>query len=245
MRYVLLLLICIMGSAVQSSIGFGFAILAIPLFSLILPIKYGIVVLAVSAMILSVHILLRMELKIKWKLVLPIITCITVGQYIGTNLLLSLDIIILKNILGVILVVISIFMFFSFNRFKIRINISKTVFFGTLSGLLGGMLGISGPPLVVYYLSALDNKQEYQSSMQTTLLLMSIFTLVLHGFYGNINSRVLTFSLFGITGVFIGSTIGLFIFKRVKKESLGKPVYAFIFLMGVWMLVERFIINNC
>ncbi len=244
MQYILLLIICIIGSAIQSSIGFGFAMLAIPLFSLVLPIKYSILILAVSAMVLSVHILIKIRLKVKWKLVLPVIVYIFIGQYIGTRLLFSLDIIILKNILGIILIIISIFMYFGFNKIKIRINTPKTIFFGSLSGLLGGMLGISGPPLVIYYFSVLDNKEEYQSSMQATLLSICIFTLVLHGYYGNISSDVLPFSLFGITGVFIGSSIGLFIFRRLKKESLNKPVYAFIFLMGVWMIVERFITNN-
>lgn len=241
LKYLFVLIVCAFGSTIQSITGFGFALLAIPLFSIFIPLKYGIIILSICAAVLSLVIILKLRIAVDWRLILPVTASVFIGQFIGTSLLFSFSANVIKIVLGVSLILFSIAMLIVIKFNFLKRNLISTICCGLVSGFFGGMLGISGPPLVIYYYSIFSDKYEYQSSLQLTLFFICLFTFIFHSFYGNLSMDILVLSIFGLIGVLIGSFIGLFIFQKVKKESIKKPIFLLISLLGIWNVIEAIV----
>ena len=237
MQLLIVLGIAFIGSLVQSMTGFGYAMLTMPVLSLFLSIEQALVVLAITAMVLMIRVLIGIKFNVCWKIALPMIVIMAIGKYFGTQLLFILDISVLRRILGAVILIISIVLYFFSGKMYIRHSFINSLIVGGLSGTLDGMVGVSGPPLVIYYLSAIKDKNQYLGTMQITLLFASLTTILLHIYYGNVNFSSLRFAAIGLIGVFLGCAVGIRIFKSLDKQSLSKPIYIFLFLVGLYMLI--------
>jgi uncharacterized membrane protein YfcA len=91
----------------------------------------------------------------------------------------------LKMFLGLLLMLVAIFFAFFPNRIKISPSIRNGLITGALSGIGAGFAGIGGPPLAIYFLSALNDKEKYIGTIQFYFTLTNgggIFSRLLNGY---------------------------------------------------------------
>ncbi len=238
MQYLMLFLFCFLGSSIQGATGFGFAIFTTPFLLMFLPIKTVTPVVLFMVLGTSLQVAFRLQKHINYKfMVYPAIGSIG-GAAAGAYFFMNISADVLKTILGIILILLSAYFLFFNKRLRIKASIPNGLIFGTLSGITGAMFGMAGPAFVIYFFSSLKDKMEYNASIQAAFVLNSIYGILVHMFYGNITSDVITFSLTGAIAVIVGSMAGLRIFKRIKKAALSKVIYSFMVIMGVMMVVQ-------
>lgn len=232
-----MLLIALGAGFVQSSIGFGFAIVALPFLVMIMPMQQSVAVLSILATCCYIQNVYKLREHIDISIVyIPLIASL-VGRVIGMQFLMGAKAEYIKILLGFSFIVIAIYFAFYKSKVKIKYNVKNGLIFGFISGLFGGMFNISGPPIVLYYMAGNLPKEKYMANLQTYFLFSTSFSVLLHIFYRNVVLSTLGFSAIGVLGVAVGSYIGLKLFHKINVDVFNKVVYIFLALSGVYTVI--------
>lgn len=236
MEIVLIFLIYVMGSFIQGTTGFGFALFVMSFLPLFIPFPEVVLVVLLVNFVMTAQMTYRLRKHVEVKFILAPLAASLVGRTIGIYILMNTDGKILQRILGIVLIVFAVYFTFIVRNIQLKPSWKTGTASGFSSGILGGMLNTGGPPLVAYYFWALPEKMAYNASLQLTFCLTSVYSIFLHIMYGNMSLEVLKLSLTGIAAIFIGSSIGLWLFRKIRKDTLSKMVYALMAVMGIILI---------
>ncbi|MHC4873228.1 MAG: TSUP family transporter, partial [Planctomycetota bacterium] len=138
----------------QSAVGFGFALVCVPamlLFNFSLP--EAVVVTSVVSFFQRIHAVIKLWSHITWKELLPVIAAATItlplGVYIMT-LAATLDKDTLRQYIGILIGVVLIVIVSLKIEPREKIHAAWAYIAGALSGILGGIAAVNGPPLVFW-----------------------------------------------------------------------------------------------
>lgn len=236
--YIITFVTCLFGSFIQSTTGFGFAILAMSILPFIIPYKTATIVVLLLTTIFTLQNSYHFRKHIKLKFVLPVLLASFAGRTIGIVILMALNTDVLRVMLGITLIAFSIYFAAFSGRLKIRPSIKNGAISGVASGIIGGLFNTGGPPLVVYYFSALEDKNEYLANLHFTFALSALYSSILHIAYGNISLEIIKITLVSTVAVSAGGAIGLYFFRKVNKDLLCKAIYSFMALSGILLIIK-------
>ncbi|MDD6283248.1 MAG: sulfite exporter TauE/SafE family protein [Oribacterium sp.] len=226
----------VLGSFIQSVSGFGYAIVLMSILPVFLSIQTASVLEVVTSSVMVCAIALRYWKNIRWRLiVLPMIANAVFG-YIGICIQSAVPDVMLRKILGICLIMLSFWMMKTRQAAKAGNWIMSGLAAGTLSGIMGGLMSIGGPPMVLYCLSVTDSKEEYAATLQMYFFLSSIYLLLTHIFMGHLTSQVWMSCIAAVLGLGIGTVVGLKVFRKIRQDAFRKVVCIFMVLAGVYML---------
>ena len=245
-------LLSIGASFVQRTTGFGFGIFIMTMLPYFMP-SYGeaTTLSGLLAITTSAVIAWRLRRFVAWQRLWTILLTFIIVSTIAIFALTRIEDHILRQILGVVLILISIY--FTLFSHKIKLPTTKRVQIGagTLSGLMGGFFGMQGPPAVLYFIQsemagqrgrsdAVDDahpKERYMAMAQTYFLIGNIIMTIVRAYNGFFTTTVLTDYCFGVGGVAIGTMIGAFVFNRIPNRIFRYIVYAYIAISGLIILI--------
>ena len=232
-------LLSIGASFVQRTTGFGFGIFIMTILPFFMP-TYGeaTTLSGMLAITTSAVIVWRLRSFVTWhRLRLILLTFIIVSTF-AVFTLKRIEDHILRQILGVVLILISIY-FAAFSQ-KIKLPTTKRVQVGagTLSGLMGGFFGMQGPPAVLYFIQSEPTKEHYMAMAQTYFLIGNVMMTFVRAYNGFLTTTVLTDYCFGLGGVIMGTSLGTYVFKRIPNRFFRYIVYAYIGISGVIILIS-------
>jgi len=230
--------ILLLGSMIQGATGFGYAIFSMPLLSLFIPLELATVLIVLTAFVLNFQIFYQRKENINWKLMGSTLGSALVGTFIGVWGLEGFSSGILRMLLGIILIIFSLYFIFYYHKIKIKPSLLNSIIAGGLGGIINGMFGMGGPPLVIYYFSAAESKEEYQGCLQATFLVMLVYAVGFHFLYGNITTEVLPLVGVGVVGVLTGAGLGLKIFDQLKKSVLRRVISVLMTVTGLMMIFK-------
>lgn len=235
--FFLVALIALAGSFVQSTTGFGYAVTCMALWPLLLPFKTATVVELITATFMTVTIAVRYWKFINWRqLVWPCLVAVCTN-WVGVQILQSSTETFLRRVLGAALMALAFYFLFFSERLRIRPTRRNGMIAGAVAGLSGGMFSIGGPPIVAYYLNALEDKREYTATTQMFFIITTMALLAMHIRLGNVTREVLQFSAAAVAGLAVGTGLGLAVFRRLPLTTIKKLVYGFMLGMGLYILI--------
>lgn len=223
-----------MGSFIQRVSGFGFGIFVMTMLPYLLP-SYGEAT-ALSGMLagsMSVVVAFRMRRHIVWKEVLPILAVFTVISFFAVGAVANVDDKLLKHVLGGILIAISVYFFFISEKIRLKATYFVQVVLGIVSGIMGGLFAMQGPPAVLYFLASCETKEKYIAHSQAYFALGNIMMTCFRAGNGFVTPSVGIAYGCGIVGVIIGTAIGGKVFKKIPHKVLKKIVYVYMAVSGV------------
>lgn len=128
-------------------------------------------------------------------------------------------------------------MFFA-KRVHIKAAFKTGAISGIVSGVLGAMFSIAGPPLVLYYSAVTEDKDIYMSGLQACLVILSVIAIAGRTAMGlwplNMGNYLLPCSV----GVVCGVLPGLWIYKKVDAAQLKQIIYFFMCASGIYIAVS-------
>ncbi|MBQ0156544.1 MAG: sulfite exporter TauE/SafE family protein [Bacteroidales bacterium] len=244
MEYILLI-VCACGAGfVQRTAGFGFGIFLIPLL-LLLGVMEGdyksiVSLSSMMAATLSLVTVFNLRKSLNWRYIWPLLIVFMPTSALFSYVMFGTDASWLKIILGVALILLSIyFTFFKKDGIKINPNWFNTIGLGSLSGLMGGLFSMQGPPVVYYYLSTQKTKDQYMAQTQCFFLLGNLWMTMLRAGEGIITTEVGKSYLIAITGCLSGMWIGARVYNKMNKDLLLKVIYIFLAYSGVSMIISH------
>lgn len=192
---------------VRGFTGFGMGIVAVPFLSIIMPPDDAVVVV----LLLQVFVSLA-NLSISWKLCnWSLVNMLIVGTVIATPLgswaLLYLPANAMRICIVIIVLATAITLLAGF-RLKIIPSRPHIVVLGLVSGILNGLAGMSGPPVVAFFLASPLSVPVARASMIIFFMISSVLALIPLTIFGRFHLWSLAASLGGLPVVLFGSTIG-------------------------------------
>ena len=159
-------------SFVQRTTGFGFGIFIMTMLPYLMP-TYGeaTTLSGILALTTSAVIVWRLKRFVTWQRLWVILLTFILVSTIAIFVLTRMEDHLLRLILGVALILISIYFLLFSQRIKLPQTRRVQVGAGTLSGLLGGFFGMQGPPAVLYFISSEKDKEHYMAMVQCYFLL--------------------------------------------------------------------------
>ncbi len=232
----LVALIIFIAVFVQSSIGFGFALVSMPLLVGLLGIQISAPLVALLAAVAEVFILFRyreaLNLRVVWQLIIASVFAIP----LGVLALRHLDAAIVTTALGVILVAYAIYALFT-PRLPELAHRGYALGFGFVAGLLGGAYNTPGPPVIIFGNCRGWPPNEFKGNLQGFFLVNSFIVVAVHVFSGNYNAAVWQNFLLAIPGLILGLIAGFLLSKRINAELFRKIVLVLLIILGIQLII--------
>lgn len=233
-------LLAIGASFVQRTIGFGFGIFIMTALPFLMPSYGEAVTLSGLLSLTSATVVMIKYLRfVNWNRLLPIVASFVVFSSISIFLLDKIEGRAMKIVLGIMLIIISLY--FSFFKAKLQKIIRPTrgwqLGTGAASGVLGGLFGMHGPPVVLYLTASDPDKDRYMGMIQTYAVITNVVMLAVRAYNGYVTSAVGTTYLYALGGLVIGVLAGNWAFKRIPSRIFTYIVYSYIGLSGVIILL--------
>ena len=232
-------LLTIVASFIQRVSGFGFGIFVMMFFPFFLP-TYGesVMLSGLLAGSTALMIAVRNWKYIRWRLMGLVTFFNVLFSFVATEYMRGMSNDSLKQCLGVVLILIALYFLFGEGRmgrmFKSR---PAQVTIGSISGVMGGMFAMPGPPLVLYCISTLEDKREYVTTLQAFSVVFNVFYTIFRIKVGFYSDDLSLWWVAGVGGAIIGSSLGSRCFELISNRMLKLIVYAMMIISGVVAII--------
>ena len=227
-------------SFVQRTVGFGFGIFIMTALPFLMPSYGEAVTLSGLLSLTSATIVMVKYLKfVTWKRLLPIIASFIIFSTIAICLLDKIEGQAMRRILGITLILISLYFSFFKARLQKLIRPTKGWQYGTgaASGIMGGLFAMHGPPVVLYLIVSEPDKDHYMGMIQTYAVVTNITMLAVRAFNGYVTPAVGSSYIYSLIGLAIGVIAGNWAFKHIPNRLFTYIVYAYIGVSGLIILL--------
>lgn len=231
----LLLIVMSCGAAfVQRVSGFGFGIFIMTVLPYLLP-TYGeaTTLSGLLAMVTSALIVARTWRHICWRKLLPILATFLVVSFFAVRFVAYADGGVLKKLLGGVLIFAAVWFLWLKERVKLPTSLPVQISMGTLSGMMGGLFGMQGPPAVLYFVQTNQTKEAYIAMAQTYFLVGNAAMTLFRAHCGLLTADVLTGWCCAVPAVIVGTWIGSVAFKHISLPRLRMLIYIYMAISGV------------
>ena len=224
----------IVGGFLRGFLGFGAALLIVPVLSMILnPIEAIAILLLIelpNVIYLMPSALREFDSKSIASMVLGMSFAIPLGAYA----LISFDSGLMKLVIAVI-VLLMVGLLASGWRLKGKISWLIMFFTGIVGGFIQGAAGAGGPPFITVLLSRSDNPQKTRANIVMTLNCVSIIAAISLFSYGAFTLQLLFVSLSAAPFYILSTAIGARYFRVSGNEHFRKA--ALVILACIAMLL--------
>ena len=237
---IFLILLATGASFIQRTIGFGFGIFIMTALPFLMPSYGEAVTLSGLLSLTSATIVMVKYLKfVTWKRLLPIVASFIIFSTIAICLLDKIEGQAMRRILGITLILISLYFSFFKARLQKLIRPTKGWQYGTgaASGIMGGLFAMHGPPVVLYLIVSEPDKDHYMGMIQTYAVVTNITMLAVRAFNGYVTPAVGSSYIYSLIGLAIGVIAGNWAFKHIPNRLFTYIVYAYIGVSGLIILL--------
>lgn len=236
--------IFLVGSLCQGATGFGFGLVSMGLLSIFMNVTDSLLINTSLTMALSFIILIKYWRFIDIKPVIyTLLPAALVGRgfafyvlhtYGGTEWM--------KKGLGVFLIGMVVFLAWQRSREKLsgrKLDFSRPAIgasAGVTAGFIGGVFGVGGPFLVMYFLARYADRERYTANLQVVFILLSLVTMSAHGIGGDFTASSVWYIAIGIPIISLGTYMGMLMFRSMPMHRLHQFIYSLIVFAGINVL---------
>jgi uncharacterized membrane protein YfcA len=223
---------------IRSAIGFGDAVVAMPLLAMITGLKTASPLVAFMGPTISLMILAgswrRIELRSAGRLIVASLLGIPVGIY-GLARLPERP---LKVVLGLLILLYGIF---GLMKPKARMPDEKPWVpwcVGWIAGVLGGAYNTNGPPVVAYGMLKGWPPENFRATLSGYFLPTGLMVLAGHGLAGMWTAEVMSSFLWSLPAIVLGVLLGGLLNKRIPHGHFARLVNGCLAAMGALLLLR-------
>ncbi len=224
---------------VYVTFGFGSGLIAVGTLALLFPELKDVVVLLLFLNLPAEGSVVASSWRtVRWRGIASLGVGIVIGIPLGAALLKHGESTLVLALLGGFLVAAGTAFLALPGRRPIRWPLWSGPPVGVLSGLLTGLFGTGGPPLIIYYhLGGLD-KTAFRGNLMTIFLLKTVIRVPAYFIAGLVTIPRLWSSLFTLPAVLLGIWIGHRIHVRLSDDTFRKLVSLLLGAIGILLLLR-------
>lgn len=231
------LAVLFVASLVRATFGFGEALIAMPLLTILLGLEVAAPLLALSSLTLGTIILVRDWRHLEWRGVWRLTLASLIGIPIGMALVDHVDRRVTLTVLAV--VVIGFAGSHLLDLRPVRLRSERAAWpFGFFAGILGGAYNTSGPLMVMYGTLREWPRHQFRVMLQGCFMANGLLIALLHGWRGRYTPRVLLLFTASLLVVLATAPLGGWLSRRLHPESFVRLVYGLLLIVGCSLLVH-------
>ncbi len=232
---VLTCLFCFFSGGVQGLTGFGAALVAIPLLSLVMGIKEAIPLTALNGLIITTTLAYTLRRLLDWSKILPLLIGSIPGIMLGAMFLKKADPVLISHLLGIVLLGIS-----GFNLVCAPKPLHPHRIWGYIAGFFSGainaIMGAGGPPAIIYTALTDWSKDEIRAILSGFFVLNAYITIGVYAGHGIITPHSLRLFSLSCWFVLLGTITGSKLSQYAPRRIFLKIVYCLLMFMGIMLL---------
>ena len=224
---------------IRSALGFGEALVAVPLLALIMPVHVAAPVAALVSITVAAVVLAQdwseVHAPAAGRLVLSTLPGIPVGLLLLTRLPGPM----VKAILACVIIAFSAYSLLRRRNHPLKHD-RLAWLFGLTAGILGGAYSMNGPPLAIYGTLRGWSPRQFRATLQGYFLPASIAVMGGYWMAGLWTPAVSHYYLASLPGVLIAIFVGRGINRRLHGARFIAYVYAGLIATGAMLLAQAF-----
>ncbi len=235
-EFIVVSLAFFLGSFVQGLSGFGAALVAIPLLSLVIDIKIAVPLCMLTSVIMTTYMGVKLRRYFDRKKILPICLGSLPGIILGVIVLKRVPSDTIRFFLGLFLVLYSLYSLILSTKPR-DLNPKWGYFAGFLSGVGSAALSTGGPPLIIYVTLNNWTNNQIKATITGAFIFTTYLGITVHAVSGMTTMIVLKYFLFAAPAVLLGTAVGSYCYGYLGKASYLKIIFAFLVVMGLMLMM--------
>lgn len=236
--YIICALCWFLGGISNGAIGFGMTTVAVPLISMVLPIRIMSAVISLMAGSGFANLAIKYRKEVVWKRVAPLMVGILPGAWLGLNWAIELPEVPVRIFLGVFLIVFSLWKIVFKGRIRGHIHEYWGVLVGVFAAALGSVFGMAGPPVAAFGTLAGWPKDSFKATMGMFFATAKVVIIVMQLVKGMHTWTSFFLVLVSIPFLILGMKVGYLLAKKINQEMFTTIIHWCILLMGINILVR-------
>lgn len=222
---------------VRSTLGFGEALIAVPLLALLLPIQTAVPIVVLISITVAAIVLIQDWRHVHVRSAGWLVASTLIGTPLGLLLLTRAQPRVVKTCLGLFLAVFS--SYFLLSRKRAVLADDRLAWpFGLCAGMLGGAFGMNGPPLVMYGTLRGWSPQRFRATLQGYFLPASMISMAGYWLAGLWKAEVTRYYLLSLPAVLAATLLGRAMNGRIEARSFLRLMNLAILLIAVMLIAE-------
>lgn len=228
-----------LATLIRSTLGFGEALVAVPLLALRLPVQVAAPLAVLVSITVATIVMLQDWRSVHLHAASWLALWTMFGIPIGLFLLIHANQHAVKAALGFVIAAFALWALL--NRIPFHLEHDRfrwLLAFGISAGVLGGAYGMNGPPLVVYGSLRRWSATQFRATLHGYFLPASIAGMI--GFWatGLWSHDVTRYYLVSLPGTIAAALLGKTLHTRMPPATFFKYVYAGLLGIGVVLLIQ-------
>lgn len=233
---ILVLAVLFLATFIRSALGFGEALVAVPLLALTLPVQVVAPLAVLVSITVAIAVIIRDWRSIHLRSAGWLLLSTLFGIPLGLLLLKTVPESIVKLILGVFIIA---FALYSLAGRKPELHTDRLApAFGFVAGILGGAYGMNGPPLVVYGVMRRWTPVQFRATLQGYFLIASITGMAGYAFTGLWTRTVTRYFLLSLPLAVVAIFLGHMAHRRLSSARFLVCVNVGLALIGALLLKQ-------
>jgi uncharacterized protein len=224
---------------IRSTLGFGEALVAVPLLALRLPLTIAAPLAVIVSVAMAAVIVAQDWRHVHLRSASGLIMAALPGIPLGILLLARGNEHAVKLILGVLIIAFSAYSLAERSTLHLREDHRGWLLgCGFLSGVLGGAYGMNGPPLAVYGALRKWSPQHFRATLQGYFLVASLAGLLGFAVAGIWSAAITRYFVISLPAILIATLLGRALNRRMQGHGFFRLVYAGLIAIGGTLIVE-------
>lgn len=232
-------LVVFFATTIRSALGFGEALIAVPLLALIIPIEIAAPIAVLLSITIAAVVVIQDWNSIHLRSAAWLLASTIPGIPLGIALLTSIHQHAVKGLLAILILAFSGYSLAGRKPPELRSD-SRIWLLGCgfLAGVLGGAYGMNGPPLVVYGAMRRWPPRHFRATLQGYFLPASILAMAGYWFAGLWVPAVTHYYLISLPVALPAIFLGRIVNHRLREHSFLTYVHAGLMSVGVLLLIQ-------
>ena len=228
-------------SFAQGAVGFGFALVAVPLLSLVLAPATAVVAVFFLGAISSVLTVVRHHEHVEWTETRRLSIGAVVAMPLGGLILVTAPASVLRLVLGVVTCAAALYFIAPASRRKkdpVGFRPLTTYLVGGVSGVLNTSLATNGPPLVVYLRARGLVPVSFRSTISMVFTISNVVGLGVLVAVGAVHSEALVVAALAALPALAGWAAGNALSSRLSHHHFNVVVDGLLLVAGVLSVLK-------
>lgn len=234
------ILILFVATVVRSALGFGEALIAVPLLALVMPVEEAAPTAVLVSITVAFVIVLQDWRRVHLRSAGWLVVSTFLGIPLGLLLLKKLPESVVDVILGVVVAAFSLYSLASRRDRELKDD-RLAGMFGFAAGVLGGAYGMNGPPLAIYGSLRRWAPEHFRATLQAYFLPASLAGMAGYWIAGLWTPSVNRFYLDSLPGVVIAIFLGRAINRRLSGRRFISWIHVCLIVIGGVLLAKGII----
>jgi uncharacterized protein len=233
----LVLAVIFFATLVRSAFGFGEALVAVPLLAFLIPVGEAVPLATLVSITVAGIVVAQDWHHVNVRSAVWLVVSTLLGIPLGLWLLAEAPEAVVKALLGVVIIVFSLYCLVSRRPYELKDDRFAWLF-GFGAGVLGGAYGMNGPPLVVYGSLRRWPPEQFRATLQGYFLPASLLGMCGFWLAGLWVPAVTRYYLWSLPLALAAIGLGRAINRRLGGRSFLRYVHVGLLLVGTLLLLQ-------